>query len=190
MQIYYFSRTGRSREIAGQLAERYHTAAMEIRDHRNWNGKANYLKAAMMAMAGKSVPAEYTAPDLKDDIIVVFPLWAGSVPPGVRTFAEEVGRGNITAVVTSLGSRLKDRSGFKRVIDVVGKDIEAPVLPEAEDGENRIPVLHCSICNGEQVAGFKDAKTGKFEEVMLIRNNEDLQAFMKQYGISRITREY
>lgn len=34
------------------------------------------------------------------------------------------------------------------------------------DCERQKPVLRCSICNGEQVAGFKDIHTGKFEEVM------------------------
>ena len=45
------------------------------------------------------------------------------------------------------------------------------------------PALRCSIGTGEQVAGFKDISTGKFEEVMLIRGEEDLQAFRQQYGI-------
>ena len=58
------------------------------------------------------------------------------------------------------------------------------------DKENQVPVLHCSICNGEQVAGFRDIRTGKFEEIALIRNEEELQAFMKQYGISKMTKEY
>lgn len=44
-------------------------------------------------------------------------------------------------------------------------------------------MLKCSICNGEQVAGFKDIHTGKFEEVMLIRGAADLEAFRSQYGI-------
>ena len=52
------------------------------------------------------------------------------------------------------------------------------------------PVLKCSICTGEQVAGFKDIHTGKFEEVMLIREQKDLDDFMKQYGISEISKEY
>ena len=43
------------------------------------------------------------------------------------------------------------------------------------DRENQRPVLHCSICNGEQVAGFKSIRTGAFEEVMLIRRAEDLE---------------
>ena len=36
------------------------------------------------------------------------------------------------------------------------------------DKENKKPVIKASICNGEQVAGFKDIHTGKIEEVMLI----------------------
>lgn len=59
------------------------------------------------------------------------------------------------------------------------------------DRENSKPILKCSICNGEQVAGFKDLQTGKFEEVMLIRGPEDLFTFRKQYGIEEeIGKEY
>ncbi len=64
------------------------------------------------------------------------------------------------------------------------------VEPQKYDRENQIPVLHCSICNGEQVAGFKDIHTGKFSEVCLIRNDAELQAFKEQYGIMEITKEY
>lgn len=58
------------------------------------------------------------------------------------------------------------------------------------DKETQKPVLHCSICTGETVAGFKDLRTGKFEEVMLIKNDGDLAAFKQQYGVDEITREY
>lgn len=63
-------------------------------------------------------------------------------------------------------------------------------IPQTYDRERYRPVLKCSICNGEQVAGFKEIHTGKFEEVMLIRNQKDLDAFRKQYGIDEITKEY
>ncbi len=52
------------------------------------------------------------------------------------------------------------------------------------DKENQKPVIKASICNGEQVAGFQDIHTGAFEEVMLIRNAEDLFQFKDEYGIS------
>ena len=58
------------------------------------------------------------------------------------------------------------------------------------DKENMRPILKCSICNGEQVAGFKNVHTGKFEEIMLIRNGDDLDAFMRMYNISEISKEY
>lgn len=54
------------------------------------------------------------------------------------------------------------------------------------------PVIRASICTGEQVAGFKDRRTGRFTEIMLVRNNEDLEEFTRKYDISRqdITREW
>lgn len=58
------------------------------------------------------------------------------------------------------------------------------------DRENLIPVLHCSICNGEQVAGFKNIHTGEFQEVTFIRSQAELDAFMRTYGIEEITKEY
>ena len=59
------------------------------------------------------------------------------------------------------------------------------------DPDRQKPVIHCSICNGEQVAGFRDLKTGRFDEVMLIRSDSDLQKFRDEYGISGdIEKEY
>ena len=41
------------------------------------------------------------------------------------------------------------------------------------------------------VAGFKNIHTGKIEEVMLIKNQADLNAFKKMYGIDgEIEKEY
>ncbi|MDE7323604.1 MAG: aspartate dehydrogenase [Lachnospiraceae bacterium] len=58
------------------------------------------------------------------------------------------------------------------------------------DKENQIPILKCSICNGEQVAGFKDIHTGKFQEVMLIRNQKDLDSFKELYGVESVGKAY
>ena len=60
----------------------------------------------------------------------------------------------------------------------------------AYDRENLRPVIRSSICTGEKVAGFKDVETGKFKDIMLIRNDRDLKSFMDTYGISDIDREY
>lgn len=58
------------------------------------------------------------------------------------------------------------------------------------DRENQKAVLRCSICTGEQVAGFKNIHTGKFEEVTLIRNEEDLSSFKAMYDLKEVTKEY
>lgn len=44
------------------------------------------------------------------------------------------------------------------------------------------PVLRCSICTGEQVAGFI-SPDGHFEDVQLIRTPQELDAFRARYGI-------
>ena len=58
------------------------------------------------------------------------------------------------------------------------------------DKEHEYPVVHSSICTGEKVAGFKDRETGKFRDIMLIRNNKELEEFKKMYGIDEIKTEY
>ena len=62
------------------------------------------------------------------------------------------------------------------------KKEKTPPKP-AYDTELLKPVIRSSICTGEKVAGFKDRKNGSFREVMLIRNDKDLDEFMKKYGI-------
>ena len=51
------------------------------------------------------------------------------------------------------------------------------------DKTGKIPVIRASICTGEQVAGFKDEASKKFEELMLIRSEKDLKEFMCLYQV-------
>ncbi len=52
------------------------------------------------------------------------------------------------------------------------------------DKTTKKPIIKASICTGEQVAGFKDIATGSFEEIMLIKDQEDLASFRAMYGIT------
>ena len=62
---------------------------------------------------------------------------------------------------------------------------------QSYDKEKKKPVIKASICNGEQVAGFKDIHAGKIEEVMLIKSPADLEHFKAMYGIDKeIVKEY
>lgn len=58
------------------------------------------------------------------------------------------------------------------------------------DKEKYRAVLRCSICTGEQVAGFKNIHTGEFHDIMLIKDADDLVAFQELYDVAVITKEY
>ena len=58
-----------------------------------------------------------------------------------------------------------------------------PAPVQSYDKDLLEPVIRCSICTGEQVAGFRNRQTGRFEEVMLLKTDQDLAAFMNRYGI-------
>ena len=51
------------------------------------------------------------------------------------------------------------------------------------DRDRLEPVIRCSICTGEQVAGFRDRATGQFHEDRLLRSPQDLEDFQRDYGI-------
>ncbi len=65
-------------------------------------------------------------------------------------------------------------------------------VPVPYDKHGKVPVIRCSICTGEQVAGFKDVVSGKFEELMLLRDDRDFSEFLRQYQVreNEITREW
>lgn len=52
------------------------------------------------------------------------------------------------------------------------------------DRTGKIPVIRSSICTGEQVAGFRDPTSGRFEELMLLRSDADFREFLRLYGVS------
>ncbi|MGN0294482.1 MAG: aspartate dehydrogenase [Lachnospiraceae bacterium] len=60
------------------------------------------------------------------------------------------------------------------------------------DKTGKRPVIRASICTGEQVAGFKDVKTGKFEDLMVIRTEADRKLFMEMYDVKEeeLKKEY
>ena len=70
-----------------------------------------------------------------------------------------------------------------------GKKKPAPSPAGSYDPAQQLPVLRCSICTGEKVAGFQDKNTGHFSEIMLIRTDRDLEQFRDMYGITEEIRK-
>nr|WP_296456687.1 aspartate dehydrogenase [uncultured Acetatifactor sp.] len=64
-------------------------------------------------------------------------------------------------------------------------------LPQKDyDRENWKPILKCSICNGERVAGFKNIYTGEFREELFIQEEAQLEEFRQRYKITELPKEY
>ena len=88
------------------------------------------------------------------------------------------GGAGLVSFVFAIGMH-RDNSGKKNLSETV-----------PYDPERQIPVLKCSICTGERIAGFKDIETGHITEVMVIRRDDDLRYFRKHYGIDTLKEEY
>lgn len=88
------------------------------------------------------------------------------------------GGAGLVSFVFAIGMH-QDNSGKKNLSETV-----------PYDPERQIPVLKCSICTGERIAGFKDIETGRITEVMVIRSDDDLRYFRKLYGIDTLKEEY
>ena len=65
----------------------------------------------------------------------------------------------------------------------------AEALPPFDPSRQKA-VLKCSICNGEQVFGFKDRTDCHFEEVAYIRDPRELEKYREAYGLSEVPKEY
>ncbi len=121
-RVYYFSRTGDSKALAAQVAEQTGGEIFEVKDNKNWRGLFGFVKGGYYATRRKKTQAVYESYGQGDVLYLCCPVWAGTFPPAVRTFVEDAGREQITLIATSMGGGLKDREGFKRVIDVLAKD--------------------------------------------------------------------
>ena len=50
--------------------------------------------------------------------------------------------------------------------------------------ETEYPMIRASICTGEKTAGIKDKATGHVRDTRLIRNDDELAEFMREFNIT------
>ncbi len=127
MQIYFFTRTGRCRTIAESIAKSHGVVANSIDDGKDWSGKLNFVKAGAAAAKKDSLKSSYVEVT-DDEIVLVFPIWAGTMPPGVRYFVQNVDTKKVKAVAVSAATSLSEaeQTLFGRFFEVKGKVIEPP----------------------------------------------------------------
>ena len=119
-RIVYFTRTGNSKRVAEKIANMLSCETIQITDNMDWKGSLGFIKGGYYALKNKHVDIKIPDNlDIADEFIVVTPLWAGRVTPAIKTFLETTTLDKIHLIVTSNGSNIKDRSGFKSVSDIV-----------------------------------------------------------------------
>ena len=61
--------------------------------------------------------------------------------------------------------------------------LQKKIAKEPYNKEIEKPLIRASICTGEKVAGFKNLATGQFREIMLIRDDNDMDFYLEKYDI-------
>ena len=69
--------------------------------------------------------------------------------------------------------------------DAMKKSSRLPFDPETQE-----IVVRKSICTGEMTVGYVEKTNGKFHELMLVKNQQELTAFCKKLGVKEIRTIY
>lgn len=119
--VAYFTRTGTSNRVAKKLADKLSCETIQITDNINWNGIVGFIKGGYYSLLNKEVDININGNiHTSAELILVCPLWFGKIVPATRTFLKKIPKNKIHLVVTSNGSTLNERLGFKSVSDIVG----------------------------------------------------------------------
>jgi len=86
--IAYYSRTGTNKTFANALQEKLNCDKEEIIDATNRKGTLGFLRSGRDAMSKRITKIRPVQRDLGsyDLLIIVSPIWAGTLPPATRTF--------------------------------------------------------------------------------------------------------
>lgn len=117
------------------------------------------------------------------------------IPCGIAFGICKYGRHRSHSAAKSPGPDFRHEPGDSETLrlDLREEDVSMRIGKRAVlhyDRERLEPALRCSICTGEQVAGFLEKGSHHFEEVMLIRNDADLRSFCEQYGLTEPPRKF
>jgi flavodoxin len=120
-KVVYFSRTGKSNRVAKKLADKLSCEAIQITDNINWNGILGFIKCGYYSLFDKDVDINING-DIENssEFILISPLWFGKIAPATSAFFKKIPKNKVHLVMTSNGSTLKNRVGFKSVNDIVG----------------------------------------------------------------------
>ena len=117
--VLYFTRTHNSQRVAEKIANQLSCDLVQCTDNMNWKGLFGYLKAGFYSMTDRHVKVEIPGEvGTAQEYIIVGPYWAGGLAPALKAMLNQFPREKVHLVVNSIGSCVKDRSGYLSVHDI------------------------------------------------------------------------
>jgi hypothetical protein len=119
-KVVFFTRTGTCQRVAEKISDKLFCEAVQISDNKNWKGFLGFIKAGFYSSTNRNVKIDIPGNllDAVDDYIVVAPLWAGGLAPAIMALFRAIPIEKVHLVVTSDGSYLKNRLGYKSIYDI------------------------------------------------------------------------
>ena len=100
--IYYFTRIGNCKRIAGKIAGHLHLHPYAIEDDVDWKGIKAYFKFQAYSKGKKELKLRYEGdPQSMDRIILVSPVWGSRMSPAVKKFLENIPLEKVDMIVSS-----------------------------------------------------------------------------------------
>ena len=116
--VVYYSRTGNTRKIALDIAEKLKASIDEIKDKKNRIGFFPWIFAGRDAIRRSLTEISYSkSPDDYDLVVVGSPVWAAHLSPAIRTYLNHNKFRNIAFFVTAGGGQVN--STFADMIELV-----------------------------------------------------------------------
>jgi flavodoxin len=122
--IVYYSRTGNTKKVAEELANKSGSKIAELIDEKNRSGGIGWLGAGRDALKNKLTSIKPLVEDISKYDLIIFgtPVWAGKMTPALRTFIQNY-KDKIKnyAIFTTAGSSSSEPL-FVEIKELIGKE--------------------------------------------------------------------
>lgn len=135
--IVFYSRSGNTRKIANEIAEKINGEIEEIIDYKSRKGIFGFMKCGYEAITKKLTKIKPLNKKIEDfDLIVIgSPTWAGNLSSPVRTFLTEYAK-NIKKVAFFATAGAESEHVFESMQEISGKPLAIMEINEKEIKEN------------------------------------------------------
>ena len=119
-KVVYFTRTGNCKRIAEKISKELSCEMIQVMDNKKWTGPVGFIKGGFYSTANKKVEIKMSDKiETYDELVVISPLWASGITPAIKSFLETVPNDKVNLVISSIGSILKNATGYKSVSNII-----------------------------------------------------------------------